>query len=173
MLQYADPCRSRGIVDNKAMRRRPSYALFAVLALALFLANDAPASRLQHISPDQARNIAMLLAEHEQIDVKNPDLIVDTMDRDGAFVEGYFSFILIRQDQHTAGADKTLGMFAVNARTGDAWEINLCKHYSFPELAKVQRRIRHSTGAHADDEVEAQKDLGCIDKPAPKPEAGG
>jgi hypothetical protein len=144
----------------------------SVLSLALLLVSDAPASRVEHITPDQARNIAIMLAQYEQIDVKNPDLIVDTMDRDGAFVDGYFSFILIRQDQHAAGADKTLGMFAVNARTGDAWEINLCKHFSFPELDKIQRRIRHSTGARPDAELEAQKDLGCSDKPVQKTDAG-
>lgn len=148
------------------MHRGFSRLIQMVCAVLLIAVPAAPTTRAQEISPDEARNIALLLAEQEQIDVKSPDLIVDTLDANGAFVHGYYSFILIHQDPHTPGADRTLGMFAINARNGDAWELNLCKHYTFAKLEKMQKRIRHSTGAKRPDELEAQRSVGCVEHAA-------
>ena len=40
---------------------------------------------------------------------------------------------------------------------GDAWELNLCTHYSFPELQKFQQDIMHKTGANSGDDADMRK----------------
>jgi hypothetical protein len=104
------------------------------------------------------------VARHDAINVDDADTVVDSMDGNGAFVPGYFSFIFIAVDPHRPGKDRTLGMYAVSPRTGDIWELNLCKHYDFPELERVQRSIRRRTGAHPGDEAASAKTIGC-DRP--------
>jgi hypothetical protein len=40
----------------------------------------------------------------------------------------------------------TLGLFAVSKLTGDVFDINTCKRYSFPELERLQKKIMKQTG---------------------------
>lgn len=130
-------------------------------ALWLALTVGAHAARAPQIGSEQARKVAILVARHESIPVDDPNTLLDSMDSNGAFVPGYYSFIFIHQDPHRPGSDKTLGMIAVSPRTGDAWEINLCKHFDFPELLRLQRSIMHSTGVRITDEQEQRKALRC------------
>jgi hypothetical protein len=102
----------------------------------------------------------MLVARHENIDLSDTHIEINSMDMGADFVPGFSSFIIIRESL-TPGPDETLRRYAVSRRTGDVWEMNLCTHYDFPELARMQRTL---TGRPADEaaEVAAQgKQLGC------------
>lgn len=154
----------RGFAQNVPMLRfsvtSAGRVLLALFVFTLALPAGAGAGAAQ-ITLEQARSVAMLVARHESINVDDADTMVDSMDGNGSFVSGYFSFIFIAVDPHQPGKDRTLAMYAVNARTGDTWELNLCKHYSFPELLRVQRAIRKKTGAALADEAAAAKVVGC------------
>lgn len=134
--------------------------LLGLLAFALALGTKTSAG-IEQITSAQARSVALLVARHDAINVDDADTVVDSMDGNGPFVAGYFSFIFIAVDPHQAGKDRTLAMYAVSPRTGDTWELNLCKHYEFPELLRVQRSIRRKTGAHPGDEAAAPRAVGC------------
>jgi hypothetical protein len=60
-------------------------------------------------------------------------------------------------------------MYVISKRTADTWELNLCTHYSFPELQKFQQNIMHKTGANSEDEHEMPKAIGCANQAQVKP----
>jgi hypothetical protein len=136
-----------------------------ILMAAAFCFGPGIRAGSDQISSAQARSVALMVARHDSINVDDPDILVDSMDGNGAFVPGYFSFILIAVDPHVPGKDHTLAMYAVSPRTGDTWELNLCKHYDFPELERVQRSIQRKTGSHLSDETASAKTMGCDQPP--------
>ena len=107
----------------------------------------------------QTRRIVMLVAQHDQIDLSDTHIELNSMDLASDFIPGYSSFIVIRESS-TPGPDETLRRYAVNRSTGDVWEMTLCRHYDFPELTAMRQSFaRQSTGAS---ELAAQsKQLGC------------
>jgi hypothetical protein len=151
-------------VDMQSFLPKIVLRLSLVLLASLMALGATTSTGVGQITPEQARKVALLVARHEAINVDDTDTVVDSMDGNGPFVPGYFSFIFIAVDPHRPGKDHTLGVYGVSARTGDIWELNLCKHYDFPELERVQRSIRRKTGAHPGDEAASAKTIGC-DKP--------
>jgi hypothetical protein len=118
------------------------------------------------LTPRQAYAIAELVAHHDRIDLSDTHVELNSMDLSAAFVPGFYSFIIIRESS-TPGPDETLRRYAISRRTGDVWEMTLCRHYDFPELT----RMRHALGrAGAAGEVAEQgRQLGCAEhggKPA-------
>jgi hypothetical protein len=149
------------------LRSLPAIAgrVSAVLIGLMLAYGTQMTAGIEQITSEQARRVALLVARHDSINVDDVDIVVDSMDGNGPFVPGYFSFIFIAVDQHHPGKDHTLGMYAVSPRTGDTWELNLCKHYDFPELLRVQRAIRKKTGASVADESASGKVMGCEKEP--------
>lgn len=120
-----------------------------------------------HLSERQARRIAILVARHENIDLSDSHIEVNSMDMGADFVPGFSSFIVIRESM-TPGPDETLRRYAVSRRTGDVWEMNLCTHYDFPELTRLQRALLGHTGSAAAEIAAQGRELGCAsDKMAP------
>ncbi|HEX3659980.1 MAG TPA: effector immunity protein Tgi2PP [Acidobacteriaceae bacterium] len=113
----------------------------------------------------QARQIAVLVAHHDGIDLSDTHIELNSMDLSAAFVPGFYSFILIRESS-TPGPDETLRRFAISRRTGDVWEMTLCTHYDFPELRRMRRALGKA-GA-ASDVAEQGRQLGCAE-PSGKP----
>ncbi|MGA8109934.1 MAG: effector immunity protein Tgi2PP [Acidobacteriaceae bacterium] len=139
------------------MRRTLLSLTFPAVAAALTLGQPAMHHRL---TPSQARRIVVLVARHENIDLSDTHIELNSMDMGADFVPGFSSFIVIRESM-TPGPDETLRRYAVNRRTGDVWEINLCTHYDFPELQRMRRTL---AGQSADEtaQVAAQgRQLGC------------
>lgn len=142
------------------------YVLLTWLLLGVVVSGSAAAangSGAHHqLTAGQARRIAMLLARHDHIDLSDTHIEFNSMDLTSAFIPGYASFIVIRESS-TPGPDETLHRYAVNRRTGDAWEMTLCTHYDFPELSRLRRALTGSA-ATVPSEVAAQsRQLGCAD----------
>ena len=85
---------------------------------------------------------------------------MDTRNAAG-FIPGYYSFSIIRESDSPARPDETIRMYVVSKRTADTWELNLCRHYSFPELQKFKQDIIHKTGATSSDDPDMPKAIGC------------
>lgn len=149
-----------------SMRSLLTSLLFLALA-ALPMLGQASGAPRHRLTQAQARRIVLLVARHDNIDLSDTHIELNSMDTGADFVPGFSSFIIIRESM-TPGPDETLRRYAVNRRTGDVWEMNLCTHYDFPELTRLQRTI----AGHSQDEtaqVAAQsRELGCAsDKTAP------
>lgn len=121
----------------------------------------APQGTARHqLSPHQARQIVALVAHHDQIDLNDTHIEMNSMDLSSDFSPGFFSFIVIREST-SPGPDETLRRYAINRRTGDVWEMTLCTHYDFPELERMQRAFSGRTGTDAADLSAQGKRLGC------------
>jgi hypothetical protein len=143
------------------MQRR-SFRLVAILVLAVAIAlRFAPAQSAMHqLTPRQAHQIAVLVAHHDDIDLDDTHIELNSMDLGRDFAPGFYSFILIREST-SPGPDETLRRYAISRRTGDVWEMNLCTHYDFPELEHLQRSLFGRKGADAAELSAQSKRLGC------------
>jgi hypothetical protein len=129
------------------------FATFAVCA--------NPHSR--EIGPGQARDVVLAAAHHDNIDVDDRAIVLNSMDTrsPAGFIPGYYTFSIIRESDSSASADETIRMFVVSKRTAETWELNLCTHYSFPELDRLQQTLMRQTGATPEDERDMAKAIGC------------
>jgi hypothetical protein len=120
---------------------------------------------------DQARQIALVVARHDNITVDDRTTVLNSMDtrREKGFIPGYFSFSIIRESDSAAQPDQTIRVYVVSKRTAQIWELNLCTHYSFPELDKLQREMMHETGAASQDDRDMPKVIGCQNQAAVQP----
>jgi len=115
----------------------------------------------------QAQQIAVLVAHHDNIDLSDSHIELNSMDLGSDFTPGFFSFILIRESV-SPGPDETLRRYAINRHTGDVWEMTLCTHYDFPELARMQHTFAGRAAANATELSAQGKRLGCtLEKGAP------
>ncbi len=128
-----------------------------------FPAAAQPAPARHEITMGQARQIARLVARHDEIDLSDTHIEFNSMDLGSAFIPGFASFIIIHEAS-TPGPDETLRRYAVNRHTGDVWEMTLCTRYDFPALARLRSAYAgHSTTTAA--EVAAQsRALGCSEQ---------
>ena len=102
----------------------------------------------------------MLVAHHDEIDLNDTHVELNSMDLGRDFAPGFYSFILIREST-SPGPDETLRRYAISRRTGDVWEMNLCTHYDFPELTHLQRSFSGRSVADAAELSGQGKRLGC------------
>lgn len=123
-------------------------------------------ARVHEMEFDQARQVALIVAKYDNITVDDRTIVMNSMDTrtDAGFIPGYYSFSIIRESDSAAKADETIRMYAVSKRTADTWEMNLCTHYSFPELQKFQHDIMHKTGANRGDDPDMPKAIGCVNQ---------
>ena len=157
--------------SDKAVRL-PTYMrqlafFFSFLAAATLCAR----ARVHEIELDQARQVVLIVAKHDNITVDDRTIVMNSMDTrsDAGFIPGYYSFSIIRESDSPARPDETIRMYVISKRTADAWELNLCTHYSFPELQKFQQDVLHKTGASSGDDAETPKAIGCLAQAQMKP----
>jgi hypothetical protein len=143
---------------------RRTFLPILLLAIALACAGSARSHAAQpskhQITPRQAHQIVALVARHDQIDLSDTHIELNSMDLSSDFTPGFFSFIVIREST-SPGPDETLRRYAINRRTGDVWEMTLCTHYDFPELARLQHAYSGRTGTDGSELSAQGKRLGC------------
>ncbi|MGC2404294.1 MAG: hypothetical protein WA510_31160 [Acidobacteriaceae bacterium] len=112
---------------------------------------------------EQARQVALVVAQHDKITVDDRTVVINSMDtrRDAGFIPGYYSFSIIRESDSASRPDETIRMYVVSKKTADTWELNLCTHYSFPELEKLQQDIMQKIGANRGVDDDMPKAIGC------------
>src|ERR1700677_467745 len=136
------------------------FAFFSFFLAASTLCAHARGHEMEF---DQARQVALIVARFDNITVDDRTIVMNSMDTrtDAGFIPGYYSFSIIRESDSPARPDETIRMYVISKRTADAWELNLCTHYSFPELQKFQQDLTHKTGASPGDDAQAPKAIGC------------
>ncbi|HEY4050595.1 MAG TPA: hypothetical protein VGM27_27330 [Acidobacteriaceae bacterium] len=139
------------------MRQLPAFALLLAAAIPFARAGS------REMQFDQAQKIALIVAQHDNIAVDDRNFVLNSMDTRTAagFIPGYYSFSIIREGTSPGQADETIRMYIVSKRTADTWELNLCTHYSFPELKRIQQTVMQETGATPNDEHDMPKTIGC------------
>jgi hypothetical protein len=138
---------------------------FSVVASLLLLVPGAfavTASRpaAHRITPSQARELVKLVAQHDDIDLSDTHIEMNSLDLMSPFVPGYASYILIREAT-TPGPDQTLRRYAVNRRTGDVWEMTLCRRYNFPQLEQMQHAFTERSQPSTAQLAAESRELGC------------
>ena len=123
-------------------------------------------ARVHEMEFDQARQVALIVAHYDNITVDDRTIVMNSMDtrNEAGFIPGYYSFSIVRESDNAASADETIRMYVVSKRTADTWELNLCTHYSFPELQKAQRTILHELGAASGSDPDMPKAIGCANQ---------
>jgi hypothetical protein len=141
--------------------RQLAFLFFFVAATTL-----CARARVHEMEFDQARQVALIVAHYDNITVDDRTIVMNSMDtrNEAGFIPGYYSFSIIRESDSAARADETIRMYVVSKKTADTWELNLCTHYSFPELQKFQHDIMHSTGASSGDDHDMPKAIGCANQ---------
>jgi hypothetical protein len=128
-------------------------------------------ARVHEMEYDQARQVVLIVARFDNITVDDRTIVMNSMDtrNDAGFIPGYYSFSIIRESDTPARPDETIRMYVVSKRTADTWELNLCTHYSFPELQKFQQTILQETGANSGRDPDMPKAIGCANQAQMKP----
>ena len=157
--------------SDKAVRLLTYMRQLAFFLSFLAAATLCARARVHEIELDQARQVVLIVAKHDNITVDDRTIVMNSMDtrNEAGFIPGYYSFSIIRESDSPARPDETIRMYVISKRTADAWELNLCTHYSFPELQKVQHDIMHETGATSGDDADMPKAIGCVDQAQMKP----
>jgi hypothetical protein len=142
-----------------------------ILALACFCLSwpSRAQENLQDVASSglslmQAKRLLLLVLRHEHIRIKRPGMYIESLKKpDGRTAHpGYFDFT-VTHDSESTGATEVLGSYSVSIRTGDIWEVNLCKHYDFAELSRAQKAIQKATSTSPRDEKDSRRGLGCSD----------
>ncbi len=146
--------------------RQLTFSVFFLLASTL-----CARARVHEVEFDQARQVALIVAHFDNITVDDREIVMNSMDTRTAagFIPGYFSFSIIRESDSPARPDETIRMYVVSKKTADAWELNLCTHYSFPELQKFQQDVARKTGAPVGGDPDMPKAIGCANQAQMKP----
>jgi hypothetical protein len=154
------------------------HALNRVLCAALALVISGTASWPQQapfradqvevtgLSREQAKQVLIIVLKHEKFRLSMPGVFInaDLADNKGNPPHPGFYDYSVGYDSAKAGATEYLGLFSVSRMTGDVWEINICKHYEFPDLRHIQSIIMQRTGQSFAGEKQARLGLGCTDK---------
>ena len=114
--------------------------------------------QIQHngLTAEQARELLIMVLKHENLFIDKPGFNIEHIE----FVPGYANFH-VTWDSPEAAATDVIGEFAVSPRTGDVWESNNCKQYSFPELKRLQAEVMKRTGWTFSGELKEREGLGC------------
>ena len=142
------------------------------ILLSLLGAHTAPAAEISlrsnriaqsGLTTPQAKELLKLVLRHEGYDWKKRGMFIDDdlKASDGAAPHpGYLDFAL-GFDSPKAAATTFLGYYAVSQKTGDIWELNLCKRYEFSELQRAQKIVMERTRTSFYDERIERRGLGC------------
>jgi hypothetical protein len=116
------------------------------------------------LTADQAKQVLVIVLKHQHYKMSNPAIWIDGPwqgeEKGTLFRSGYYDFGLVF-DNPKGAASNVLGHFAVNTLTGDVWETESCKRFSFPALSKMQKHISVRTGKKIASEDIVRDEIGC------------
>ena len=114
----------------------------AVLALCCFAGAQSPPKSDSRISVTDARKLATVAIQ------TNPAGNPDFHEKFGLEQLGNERGFLVFEGQwdNLTGGSANLGHYAVDERTGDVWDADLCREYRSPELRSLQQAIRKKLG---------------------------
>lgn len=118
------------------------------------------------LTSEQAKRVLVVVLKHEKFRLERKGMSIDgpfKVDANIPSQRGFWEFGLI-YDSPKYGATQVLGRYAISRFTGDVWETNLCRHYDFPALKRLQAQIVFKTGKSLTNETEARLGLGCSDE---------
>lgn len=143
------------------MLKKTLLYCFAVLMLTAgssCAATPVISGQIRHdgLSTDQTRELLVMMLRHEKLFINKPGFSIETV----RIIPGYINFH-VTWDSPKAAATDVIGEFAVSPLTGDIWEINNCKRYSFKQLSQVQAEITKQTGKTFADEATVRQGMGC------------
>jgi hypothetical protein len=152
--------------SEKAVRLLTYMRQLALFIILLTGSTLCARARVHEMEFDQARQVALIVAHYDNITVDDRTIVMNSMDtrNEAGFIPGYYSFSIVRESDSAASADETIRMYVVSKKTADTWELNLCTHYSFPELQKAQRTILHQLGAATAADPDMPKAIGCANQ---------
>lgn len=139
---------------------REWFVMAAMLAALLVASPAAQAAGRRTLTQSQAQQLARLVAQHEHIDLNSEWIEFDSMDAGAAYLPGFSSFSVLREASKP-GPDTTLRRYAVNLRTGNVWEMTLCRKYDFSALAALRMHLTGRAEASAAADAAERKELGC------------
>lgn len=146
------------------------------LLLVLFFASSSVSAKrptslalgeidTQGLTAAQAKKLLIFTLKHEGYQLNKRGVFFDGPfldDKGNPAIPGFANFGLGYNNPKDL-AVSSWGLFAVSASTGEVWEINKCKMYSFPALLSIQRQIRAATKITQAEETEQRKGTGCGD----------
>jgi len=152
--------------------RQWSGTFAAVIALAISVACYAGAPGVDTGSFDpaglteaQAKELLNLVLHHERLVASGVTVDFERLLGDDGhdLHPAYFTFGVSTDDPRSA-ATSVVGLIAIGRMTGDVWELNLCRRYSFPELRRIQKAITQRTRKTIAAEKEQRRGLGCPER---------
>ena len=144
---------------------RPGVMLLTVV---LFGAATCGAQTIptRAISVDEAHALIRLVLRHEHAHFLSRFCEIEHLDKpDKSFVPDYYSFGAHCDFPNTA-ASSPFGLFVVSPRTGDIFDFNACKWYSFPAIRRAQKKIKERIRTTDADEQRYRDQTGCWQKDA-------
>ena len=140
-------------------------AIFCIAATQARAGQDASQSekralgqvQAEGLSTKQAKKMLVMVLRHERLMSDQPGFNIEAIEKS---VPGYIIFF-VTLDSPRASATNVIGSFAVSPLTGDVWETNLCKRYTFKALKKIQAEIILRTRKTFASEVNERRHLGC------------
>lgn len=148
------------------LKRSHAFLVSLAIAVASLQATPGQASGMDTskvqssgLTADQAKKILVLVLKHEKLFISKPGFNVEATQ----LAPGYMNFF-VTYDSPNAGATDAIGSFAVSPRTGDVWETNICRRYTFPALERAQAAIMKRTGETFASEVSERRKLGCTNE---------
>lgn len=142
-------------VHNRLMRFVP------LVAIAVVLAAQSSFGQQTTITVAQAESLVRVVLHHEKLRLSSRYCQIEPVHKgDKAFVPDYFSFSAYC-DYPNAGATTVLGLYIVSPRTGEVWEYNECKPFTFPKLLELRRKLARQNHATEEAEAKYRANIGC------------
>lgn len=120
----------------------------------------------QGLTPEQAKQVLIFTLKREGYHLNRRGVFFDGPfldDKGNPAIPGFANFGLGYTNPKDL-AVSSWGLFAVNVSSGEVWEINKCKMYSFPALQSIQHKIRTITKITEADERLQRRGTGCTNQ---------
>jgi hypothetical protein len=111
----------------------------------------------KEIAPEDAQSLVKKWLTSQGYDTGSSRFILEPDPEHSGFPEFYFFSAAYEQEQSVP----TLGHFAVNRKSTDLWDWELCKRLRAPAVRSVQRSLRKKLGLSKQDYRRVSKDAPC------------